>query len=637
MNDYVLGQPQPPRISLGARFAVFGLVIVIVVGLLTTRLFYLQVVQGGYYAGLAEENRQQTQPIRSARGLIYDRAGRPLAINIPSYVVRIRPADLPFGQRDAVVERLSSLLDVPATDIIEALDRYASLRFELVRIASDVPSDVARIIVEESRELPGVEVDVEERRQYEYGALVSHVLGYTGAVTAEDLVELEEAGYLNDDQIGKTGVEATFEEELRGLYGSEQVERDASGRVVRTVQIVDDPRGRVIARADARRRDPAGGGGGAPLGDRRRRPAARRGHRHEPADRRDSGPGIAAQLRQQPLCARHLEHRLPGARRGPESAAGQLRAQRAVPARLDVQAGHGRRRARGRADQPIDRARDGPVPRDRHIQVLGMESTRLRAAQHVRWLRPLERHVLLPARRRPGHRSPRPLGDPSSVSASARASTCRPRRAASSRPTNGSRASSARTIFPGEVYQAGIGQGYDTATPLQVLNSYCALANGGSLLKPQIVRRVLAPDGAWSAASSPSSSASWASSPEMLRTMRLAAREVVTSGHTYNLVDLPLVVAGKTGTAEFGLRDSQGACPSTRGSRRSCRSSATGQPGDPAQTDSELAIVAFAYDSNTKGNAATEIVKYFLQDHYDLGVDLTRPDLLQRGNFYGGH
>jgi hypothetical protein len=61
------------------------------------------------------------------------------------------------------------------------------------------------------------------------------------------------------------------------------------------------------------------------------------------------------------------------------------------------------------------------------------------------------------------------------------------------------------------------------------------------------------------------------------------------------------------------------------------------QPGDPARTDSELAIVAFAYDSNTKGNAATEIVKYFLQDHYDLGVDLTRPDLLQRGNFYGGH
>jgi hypothetical protein len=58
------------------------------------------------------------------------------------------------------------------------------------------------------------------------------------------------------------------------------------------------------------------------------------------------------------------------------------------------------------------------------------------------------------------------------------------------------------------------------------------------------------------------------------------------------------------------------------------------QPGDPAKTDSQLAIIAFAYNSNTKGNAATEIVKYFLQEHYNLGVDLTRPDLLQQDNFY---
>ena len=64
---------------------------------------------------------------------------------------------------------------------------------------------------------------------------------------------------------------------------------------------------------------------------------------------------------------------------------------------------------------------------------------------------------------------------------------------------------------------------------------------------------------------------------------------------------------------------------------------ADGQPGDPAKTDSELSIIAFAYGSNTKGNAAVEIVKYFLQQHYDLGVDLTRPDLLEKGNFYGGH
>src|SRR5436190_1104503 len=80
VNDYILGQPEPPRTRLGARFAVFAMVIVIVVGLLTTRLFYLQVVSGGYYAGLAQDALSTTQPLEAARGLIYDRAGRPVAI-----------------------------------------------------------------------------------------------------------------------------------------------------------------------------------------------------------------------------------------------------------------------------------------------------------------------------------------------------------------------------------------------------------------------------------------------------------------------------------------------------------------------------------------------------------------------------
>src|SRR3954468_20417840 len=202
MNDYILGQPEPPQTRLGARFAVFGLVIVLVVGLLTTRLFYIQVVTGGYYAGLAHDELSTTQPIDAARGLIYDRAGRPVAINVPSYVVRVRPGDLPFTERDQVVARLSSLLNVPSSDIIQSLDRYASQRFEYVRIAADVPEDVARLIDEESRDLPGVDVTVEERREYEYGPLLSHVLGYTGPVTADDLAALKDEGYLNDDLIG---------------------------------------------------------------------------------------------------------------------------------------------------------------------------------------------------------------------------------------------------------------------------------------------------------------------------------------------------------------------------------------------------------------------------------------------------
>ena len=119
-----------------------------------------------------------------------------------------------------------------------------------------------------------------------------------------------------------------------------------------------------------------------------------------------------------------------------------------------------------------------------------------------------------------------------------------------------------RDVYPGEVFQAGIGQGFNMVTPIQLLNAYAALANGGTLYRPQLVRRVLDPDGkvvkrfkpGGRSASCPSSRGTWP---------RCAPRPATWSvvRHTYNLVDLPIVMAGKSGTAEFGLRDSQGRLP----------------------------------------------------------------------------
>ena len=114
--------------------------------------------------------------------------------------------------------------------------------------------------------------------------------------------------------------------------------------------------------------------------------------------------------------------------------------------------------------------------------------------------------------------------------------------------------------------------------------------------------------------------------------MRLAARSTVTLRHTYNLVDMPVKVAGKSGTAEFGLRDSKGRLP--------FHSWFVGFVGknpykaDFAKPDSRLVFLAFAYDSRTKGNAGTEIAKAFLQLHFNIKKDYLNRDLLQRGNFY---
>ena len=261
---------------------------------------------------------------------------------------------------------------------------------------------------------------------------------------------------------------------------------------------------------------------------------------------------------------------------------------------------HGR--ARGRKITPPDAGPDARLPDPRRDQVLRLEPRGLRRHHIYYGFAPLQRHVLLPGRRHARHRPAGATGPRSTASGRRPGSTCPARRRASCRPTPGSRTRSAQPIYPGETYQAGIGQGYDIVTPIQLINAYAALANGGKLYQPQIVREIVGPDG----------KVVQAFKPELIRKLRVAGR--ASHGHargraqrrscvrhTYNLVDLPIVIAGKSGTAEFGVRDSRAACRSTRGSSGSC-------PKDPAKHERPdfrrqrrlaLVVLAFAYDSRT--------------------------------------
>ena len=636
LADLVLGQAPPPRNRLAVRFGIFGLIVVLVVGVLATRLFYLQIVRGGYYAGLAEENRLDLLPLRAARGVVYDRAGRPLVSNEPSYVVRIRPNDLPFGQRDAVVERLSMLLKVPAQEIIETLDRNADLLFDPVRVASDVPLEVAQILAEEQRLLPGVEVAVEERRLYEYGPLLAHLLGYTGPITREELERESGGDYLYDDVVGKTGVELTFEEQLRGDYGLEQVERDATGRALRTLQVVDEPQAgnsvELTVDVEVQRHAETALKWATDIVDLQRGVVIVMNPQTGEVLAMVSLPTYDNNLFARGISNADFQALLENPNRPLINFA--LADQYPPGSTYKLVTGTGALEDRIISDQSVlqtapyleigtyryyDWNRRGFGPQDIYGGFAHSSDTfffqlagSLGIDRLAHWAQEFgfgERTgIQLPGEARgivPTDKWKRDLFN--------------------------------QPIYPGEVYQAGIGQGYDTATPLQVLNAYCALANGGKLYKPQIVRRVLAPDGSVVQDFEPELIREMDVAPSVLETMRVAARRVVTSGHTYNLRQLPIVVAGKTGTAEFGTRDSKGRLPFHSWFTAYVPKFEGDQPGDAANPDSELAIVAFAYGSNTKGNAATEMVKYFLQLHYGLDVDLRRPDLLQRGNFYGGN
>jgi penicillin-binding protein 2 len=195
-------------------------------------------------------------------------------------------------------------------------------------------------------------------------------------------------------------------------------------------------------------------------------------------------------------------------------------------------------------------------------------------------------------------------------------------------------------IYPGETYQAGIGQGYDVVTPIQLINAYTALANGGKLYQPQLVREIIGPDGSVVRPFKPILIRKIDVPRSDLRTMREAARNVLLVRHTYNLVDLPIVIAGKSGTAEFGLKDSKGRLPFHSWFVAFVPKNPARTAADPTgmkaidREDANLIVLAFAYDSRTKGNAATEIVKYYLQLHFHIKHDFRNFALLQRGNFY---
>jgi membrane peptidoglycan carboxypeptidase len=175
---------------------------------------------------------------------------------------------------------------------------------------------------------------------------------------------------------------------------------------------------------------------------------------------------------------------------------------------------------------------------------------------------------------------------------------------------------------------------------MQLINAYAALANGGKLYQPQIVRQIIGPDGTVVRPFTPKLIRKLDVPRSVLKTMREAARNVVLVRHTYNLVDLPIVVAGKSGTAEFGLRDKQGRLPFHSWFIGFVPSHPAKTAADPTgmkaidREDSNLVVLAFAYDSRTKGNVATEIVKYYLQLHFNIKHDYRNFNLLQRGNFY---
>lgn len=228
------------------KFLLLRITIILTFALLAGRVWYLQVVMGDYYRQQGDTSKLRLEAVPALRGIIYDRSGQQLVWNAPSWNVTIVPHGIPPGRASAIYARLAQLLqnDPTAAEIAGKVQSSQWRPYAPAPIKANVPFDTAMVIKQLHSELPGVRADPSSLRQYRTDVQfsLSHILGYTDAISQDQyladrrLYPGERFG-LTDD-VGRTGIELAFDSYLHGINGTEQVEVDAGERPVRVMRRV---------------------------------------------------------------------------------------------------------------------------------------------------------------------------------------------------------------------------------------------------------------------------------------------------------------------------------------------------------------------------------------------------------------
>ena len=212
-------------------FIKIGLLMILV--LLGLRLWQLQIRDGPHYQELARDNRTRTVALEPARGLLYDRNGLLLANNIPSFQLYVSLEDVP--DRDHLISQLPRFIEIDEESLAGKLAKKG--RRERVKIKGNVTLKEAAIVESHRLDLPGVFIQPEYQRHYPLGTYASHVIGYVGEISETQLKDPEYADLQAGRIIGQFGVERTFDEELLGEPGQEIIEVDALGYPKRSLSV----------------------------------------------------------------------------------------------------------------------------------------------------------------------------------------------------------------------------------------------------------------------------------------------------------------------------------------------------------------------------------------------------------------
>ena len=232
------------------RLLVAFILIVIFFSILLARFFYLQVTQHNEFSGQASSNRITLIPTPPVRGEIVDINGVPLAKNYPVFSLEVIPSRIE-GKMEDVIEALKKYVDITPTDLKRFKKYRESYRkFENIPLKLRLTDEEAARLSVHLREFKGVEVNSRTFREYPYGKLTSHFLGYIGRISDKDKEMLEKEGltalYRGSTHIGKSGLEKYHEHQLHGIPGYQEVEKDAYGNIVRVLKNVPSKMGQTL-------------------------------------------------------------------------------------------------------------------------------------------------------------------------------------------------------------------------------------------------------------------------------------------------------------------------------------------------------------------------------------------------------
>ena len=235
--------PRDPRVDapyrltpqLVFRIGILGFLTLAAFAVLFFRLWALQVLSGNQYLNLAENNQLRLVRIDAPRGPIEDRYGRVLVENTSGTAVQIWPADLPKHGAYAELKRLAGILEVPLSDITREIKKNRGDPVTPVTVRDAVGENDVRYLYEHQSEFPGMAITNTFVRNYPFGDLAAHILGYVGEISPDQLKASK--GYVMGDQVGQSGIESSFDKELRGRPGLSQLRVDSLGRPVSPIEL----------------------------------------------------------------------------------------------------------------------------------------------------------------------------------------------------------------------------------------------------------------------------------------------------------------------------------------------------------------------------------------------------------------